>query len=213
MKFIFINKHPVIGIFFAHRLHPFSKPERIVQLFVMVTLSLWIACVMSDPKYPSVAEDAALRVFINVVLVELLYIFCYQMLAMPSCQDQRNETLYAYRKCFEKFGYVVVGVLALLGCLLSYGTAQQLEMCRERQKVEGVKCPLARTIIDFLESKAISYCGSWFLIATLSFYVKWRKGEDKKFFYDKFNAGLVDTKIVNVDQVALVPGESPRSPL
>ena len=57
---------------------------------------------------------------------------------------------------------------------------------------------------DFGKSKAISYCFSWYCICALQNAINWHKGIHKKHFYELFNAGLVDPKLTNVDQVTSI---------
>ena len=135
LKFSFLNKHPVLGIFFAHPLHPFTRKERCVALFVLVVFSLFIACVMSNPNTPT-ANNAALRILINTVLVETLFIINYNLLAMPACQDRRNPIRFSYRVFFEKLGYVIMFLMLCLTAAMLYSVSTEYINCTSNPEGE-----------------------------------------------------------------------------
>ena len=85
------NDHPVLGIFFCHPLHPFSRVERVLSLFVTSCFALMLSCFFnSDKSNFSTVE----RVIVNVVAIQILLTFVYQILAAPYCQNPNRPLCY-----------------------------------------------------------------------------------------------------------------------
>ena len=158
LKFSFLNKHPVLGIFFAHPLHPFTRKERCVALFVLVVFSLFIACVLNDPANTATASNSALRILINTVLVETLFTVNYTLLAMPACQDRRNKFFFSHRENFEKLGYFIMFLLLCLSAAMLYTVSREYMLCTSNYDRNGNRLEKDEYVADAVRRQRTCTC-------------------------------------------------------
>mmetsp|Transcript_2852 Transcript_2852/g.5263 ORF Transcript_2852/g.5263 Transcript_2852/m.5263 type:complete len:268 (+) Transcript_2852:232-1035(+) len=198
-RFFVVNKHPVLGIFMCHPLHPYSRVERVFGLFSVTMWSLFVA-VLLDSVWYTTFEETWERVAINSALIIPVDIITYQLLCQPMCQNKNRTWCYKNKDRCSGLGHFVYAVIALASAFYLTMLVKLLKECGEDREdfrmgraprhdggrtrpYADDECTTATVITETLEAKALNWFVLWFVTWTSVFYARWKWGGDRRWFY------------------------------
>jgi hypothetical protein len=217
-KFFVLNKHPILGIFYAHHEHPFSRKERLAALFATTCWTLCVASYLNNNNFESMNVYA--RIFLNSALTLPVGFFIYQILAMPTCQNKRWPRMYAMRERCESAGHFIMFFIILLSAFFLTTVHHQLKACKMTQEqidenksdpdsgkrttdLPDGMCDIGTVIGETAEAKVTFWFVTWFAIYGLQFFVRWMYGGDKKWFNMNFNEANDENKVSIDDEESM----------
>lgn len=182
-KYYLWFNHPVLGIFRASHLHPYSRRERCVVLINLICLNFFITYVVTEAE---TADDlkAVIYPFQSIILVVLERM----LICLLKCRKIQKSCCNCCVCFIECLGHLITLLVSLFILLLLYSVyiAEQKE---------------ADQYVDFTLDFLITSALAWFVLDVLEPYIEFRsKHRREKWVHrapgqDKFKLGLMDVKM------------------